>query len=70
MSHPSYKHIGYPSTRLIEECSELIQALCKADRFGLENYHPDSFLSNSDCIQNEITDVLSAIEEYQLSLLV
>lgn len=41
MSHPQYKDIGSPVTRVIEECSELTQALCKADRFGWFNFHPD-----------------------------
>jgi hypothetical protein len=40
MSHPDYKNIGEAEDRVIEECSELIKAICKARRFGWENYHP------------------------------
>ena len=35
-----FSHIGDPITNLIEECAELIQALTKAKRFGLYNFHP------------------------------
>lgn len=35
MSNPAYKMIGTPEDKLLEELGELIQAICKAKRFGL-----------------------------------
>jgi hypothetical protein len=55
MSHPDYIDIGTPPTKMIEECSELIQALCKADRFGWSK-------ENIGRIDAEIDDVLYAID--------
>lgn len=36
MSQQDYKDIGSPLTKVIEECSEVIQIACKIDRFGWE----------------------------------
>ncbi len=47
MSHPDFKHIGSPAVRLIEECGELIKAICKAERFGYDGFHPDAWLCRS-----------------------
>ncbi len=63
MSHPEYAHIGKPSTRLIEECSELIQALCKVKRFGWDSRHPDTGKSNRERVLEEVADVLLAIDD-------
>lgn len=65
MSHPDYKHIGKPEIRVVEECSELIKAICKADRFGLDCHPP---ISDGDVEENtnrqrilqEIDDVIDA----------
>lgn len=38
-----YKDIGKPSMRVVEECSELIKAIMKAERFGYDNSHPDNY---------------------------
>lgn len=62
--HPDYQQVGTPSTRLIEECSELIKALCKAERFGLFDYHPATpDVTNRDAILAEIADVERMIAE-------
>lgn len=42
---------------LIEECAELIVAICKAFRFGLENTHPVSKVRNIDAISSELDDI-------------
>lgn len=65
MSHPDYAHIGKPEDRLIEECSELIKAICKAKRFGLSNYSPRTGKVNKDWIFEEMRDVEKAIENYR-----
>jgi len=43
MSHPDFEECGSPETRLIEECSELIKVVCKAQRFGWQDGHPDAY---------------------------
>jgi hypothetical protein len=69
MSHPKYKNTGSPVTRLIEECAELQMALCKAERFGWFNWHPDhSERTNMDDVKAEMSDVVEAIERMQESM--
>ena len=69
MSDPKYKDIGSPTTKVIEECSELIQALCKADRFGWFNFHPSRPESNNmDDVKREMDDVVEAIERLQIEM--
>lgn len=63
MSDPKYKNIGSASIKLIEECGELIQAVCKGERFGWDNYHPDR--PNSTNVQelcDEMRDVKTAFD--------
>ena len=69
MSRPKYKDAGSPETRVIEECSKLIQAVCKADRFGWFNYHPDRPSStNMDAVLREMDDVLEAMNRLDIHL--
>lgn len=61
MSDLDYRHIGSPAVRLIEECGELIQALCKAERFGWDNHHPDRpHQTNLQDVEDEMGDVIEA----------
>ncbi len=54
-----------PIDKLIEECSELIQALCKLKRFGPNTYHPEEpQITNIDQVEKEIDDVLQTISKY------
>lgn len=65
MTNPKYENVGTPETCLIEECSELIKAICKADRFGLFAFHCMTGISNYDAIIEEIADVKKRIEQYE-----
>jgi NTP pyrophosphatase (non-canonical NTP hydrolase) len=60
----NFINIGQPEDKLIEECSELIQAIIKAKRFGLFNINPLTNISNIDRIKSELADVEYAIEKY------
>ena len=63
MSDPKYKHIDRPAMRLIEELGEAIQAVCKGERFGWNNFHPDRPEDTNFCeLQGEISDVNEAFE--------
>lgn len=69
MSHLQYQDIGSPVMRVIEECSELTQALCKADRFGWFNFHPErSNETNLDDVRREMDDVLEAMNKLDIHL--
>lgn len=69
MSNPKYKNVGSPVTRVIEECGELIQALCKVDRFGWFNHHPDRPSSNNmDEVKAEMDDVMEACEKLLIQM--
>lgn len=63
MAHPDYAHIGSPDVRCIEECGELIQAIVKAQRFGLHATHPVTGVSNHTRILDEMLDVCTTINE-------
>jgi NTP pyrophosphatase (non-canonical NTP hydrolase) len=60
-----YQKYGTPLIKLIEECSEIIHALCKANRFGLDDHHPETGITNRDQINSEIDDLLIAVENFR-----
>lgn len=63
MSHPDYKHLSTAEDKVIEECSELIQAICKVKTFGWFSYHPDKpNRTNIDDVESEMADVIEAVE--------
>lgn len=67
MTNPLYAAVGSPATRVIEECAELQHALCKAERFGRFNHHPDRLgKTNMDEVKSEMDDVVEAIEKLQV----
>lgn len=66
------QHYGAANQRrqLVEECSELIQAICKYDRAISSNttgYYPDVQNAKYN-IAGEIADVLIMIEQIKISL--
>lgn len=65
-----YVHIGSPFIKAIEECNELIHIICKAERFGMNTYHPDDLkkASNKAKMISEIADVRYALEVLEQEL--
>lgn len=69
MPHPKYKETGKITTRTIEECSELIKEICKAERFGWFNFHPNNpKYTNIDSVLDEIEDVENCCNELKILL--
>ena len=53
------------AAKVIEEASELIQAVCKCERFGQHNFHPDRPDStNQTEMDNEFQDLVRAYIAY------
>lgn len=71
MSDPLlYQYIGDRADKVIEECTELIQAICKAKRFGYFEHHPNrpSHHTSIDDIRKEMEDVNQAMELLEAKL--
>ena len=47
---------------LQEECAEVIQAVSKVSRFGIDNYKPGKPLTNREHLEEELGDVLAMID--------
>lgn len=50
---------------LSEECAEVIQAISKCHRFGLNNYKPGKPLTNAQHLEGEIGDLLAMVDLLQ-----
>jgi NTP pyrophosphatase (non-canonical NTP hydrolase) len=48
-----------------EECAEVIQAISKVFRFGMDDIHPTTNKSNRDSLEEEVGDLLCMIELLQ-----
>lgn len=57
-----YRYTGEIEDKTMEECSEVIKAICKAKRFGYENTHPTKGILNWQLILDEINDVENCIK--------
>jgi NTP pyrophosphatase (non-canonical NTP hydrolase) len=49
-------------TCLYEEAAEIIQVAAKIDRFGYDNYHPVTKITNDAALHAEVGDILAVIE--------
>ena len=63
-----YVNIGLPEDKLIEECAEVIQALIKIKRFGIDSINPLTNISNLHRIKSELADLEYAIDKYRDTL--
>ena len=46
---------------LSEECAEVVQAISKCQRFGIDNYKPGKPKSNREHLETEIGDLVAMI---------
>ncbi len=53
---------------LVEECGEVMQAVGKAGRFGLDKRHPAGGETNREWILRELVDLECAIEAVRAAL--
>jgi NTP pyrophosphatase (non-canonical NTP hydrolase) len=51
---------GSPPIKLIEECGELIQAVCKGERFGYDDRNP--LIENSPTCRQRVLDEIDDVE--------
>ena len=51
---------------LSEECAEVIQAVSKCNRFGLDNMKPGKPLTNAQHLEGEIGDLLAMVDLLKL----
>jgi NTP pyrophosphatase (non-canonical NTP hydrolase) len=47
---------------LSEECAEVIQAISKCHRFGLDNYKPGKPKTNKEHLEEELGDLMAMID--------
>jgi NTP pyrophosphatase (non-canonical NTP hydrolase) len=50
---------------LSEECAEVIQAVSKINRFGMDNYKPGKSKTNREHLEEELGDLMAMIDILQ-----
>ena len=50
---------------LSEECAEVIQAVSKINRFGMDNYKPGKPKTNREHLEEELGDLMAMIDILQ-----
>ena len=61
-SQPVAPNIPEVLSILQEECAEVIQAVSKVQRFGVDNHHPDRTKTNKQELEEELGDLLAMID--------
>ena len=56
----SYKNVGPPEIRVMEEAAEVIQAVSKCVRFGWDGRYPETGETNPDAAVRELRGMLEA----------
>lgn len=52
----------YLLTKLAEECTEIAQDALKTQQFGFESYNPDTGITNTEYLTNELNDLFAILE--------
>jgi hypothetical protein len=65
--HKEYINYGSPAIRLLEEFSEVQKLICKGERFGYFDWHPDlpPTETNIKLLREEISDVKLALFNFE-----
>lgn len=59
---PIDNRLGEILTILQEECVEVVQAVCKIQRFGFDSCHPTSLQTNREHLAEEIGDLQAMVD--------